>query len=79
MTIAVDLGRKATKQPTNSSPVFIQSLLKAPITTAEGDKFCDIFFNFSMIFHEDRLPGEDSHEISKNSCLICYLRKSRKI
>ena len=25
-----------------------------------------------MIFHENRLPADDSHEIS---CLICYFRK----
>ena len=47
--------------------------LKAPITTAADDKFCDIFPNFrqkkGMIFHENRLPADDSHEIS---CLICY-------
>ena len=47
--------------------------LKAPITTAADDKFCDIFFNFrkklGMIFHENRLPADDSQEIS---CLICY-------
>ena len=29
-----------------------------------------------MIFHENRLPAEDSHEIS---CLICYFRKGGKI
>ena len=29
-----------------------------------------------MIFHENRLQEEDSHEIS---CLICYFLKSRKI
>ena len=49
--------------------------LKAPITTAADDKFCEIFPNFRkkiryMIFHEIRLPADDSHEIS---CLICYL------
>ena len=47
--------------------------LKAPNTTAAEDKFCDIFSNFrkkyGMIFHENRLPADDSHEIS---CLICY-------
>ena len=47
--------------------------LKAPITTAADDKFCDIFPNFrnklDMIFHENRLPADDSHEISY---LICY-------
>ena len=41
--------------------------LKAPIMTAVDDKFYDIFFlNFekkSMIFHENRLPADDSHEI----------------
>ena len=29
-----------------------------------------------MIFHENRLPADDSHEIS---CLICYFLKSSKI
>ena len=48
--------------------------LKAPIkTAADNDTFCDIFPNFrkeqGMIFHENRLPADDSHEIS---CLICY-------
>ena len=51
-----------------------QLTLKAPITTAAGDKFCDMFPNFrhklGMIFHENRLPAaDDSHKVS---CLICY-------
>ena len=54
--------------------------LKAPITTAADDKFWDIFPNFrqkqGMILHENRLPADDSHEIS---CLICYFGKSGKI
>ena len=29
-----------------------------------------------MILHENRLPADDSYEIS---CLICYFRKSGKI
>ena len=29
-----------------------------------------------MILHENRLPADDSHEIS---CLICYLLKKRQI
>ena len=29
-----------------------------------------------MIFHENRLPADDSHEIL---CLICYFRKGGKI
>ena len=40
--------------------------LKAPITTAADDTFCDIFSNFrkkkKKIFHEDRLLADDSHE-----------------
>ena len=49
--------------------------------TAADDKFCDIFPNFQknkviMIFHENRLPADDSHEIS---CLISYFWKSSKI
>ena len=47
--------------------------LKAPITTAADDRLCNIFPNFQkkygMIFLENRLPADDSHEIS---CLICY-------
>ena len=54
--------------------------LKAPITTAADDKFCDIFPNFrrkyGMILHENRLPTDDSHKIS---CLICYFWRSGKI
>ena len=45
---------------------------KVPITTAADGNFCRIFPNFqkkSMIFHENRLPSDDSHELS---CLICY-------
>ena len=53
--------------------------LKVPITAAD-DKFCDIFPNFrqklGMIIHENRLPADDSHEIS---CLIGYFWKSGKI
>ena len=29
-----------------------------------------------MLFHENRLPADDSHEIT---CLICYFLKSGKI
>ena len=51
----------------------INLTLKAPITTAADDKFCDIFPIFrqklGMIFHKNRLPADDSHEISY---LICY-------
>ena len=46
--------------------------LKEPILTAADDKFFNIFPNFRKklgIFHENRLPAEDSHEISY---LICY-------
>ena len=53
--------------------------LKEPITTAADDKFCDIFSNFrkeeGIILHENRLPADDSHEISY---LICYLEKAAK-
>ena len=42
--------------------------LKAPIRTAADDKFVDIFPNFrkklAMIFLENRLPADNSHEIS---------------
>ena len=47
--------------------------LKAPLTTAADNKLCEIFPHFrkkyGMVFHENRLPADDSHEIS---CLICY-------
>ena len=47
--------------------------LKVPITTAADDIFCNIFPNSrkksGMIFHENRLPADDSHEML---CLICY-------
>ena len=53
--------------------------LKAPITTAADDKFRDIFPNLQqkkgMILHENRLPADDTHEIS---CLICYFEKAAK-
>ena len=52
---------------------FFKLTLKAPITTAADNKFCDIFPHFrqkyGMIFHEIRLPAEDSHEIT---CLVNY-------
>ena len=48
--------------------IFDNLTLKAPITTAADDKFCNIFLNFRkkirLIFHENRLPADDSHEIS---------------
>ena len=55
--------------------------LKAPITPAADDKFCDIFPNFRkkkevMIFHENRLPADDSHEIS---FLICNFEKAANL
>ena len=54
--------------------------LKAPITTAADDKFGDIFPTFrrkyGMILHENRLPVDDSHEIS---CLICYFEKGQNL
>ena len=52
---------------------YIELTLKVPITTAADDKFSDIFLNFQkkegMIFHENRLPADDSHQIL---CLIYY-------
>ena len=57
--------------------------LKAPITTAVDDKFCDVFFNFrkkqDMIFHENRLPADDSHEISYLILLFLKKRKNLKL
>ena len=53
---------------------------KASITTAADDILCDIFLNFrkqwGTIFHENRLPADDSHEIS---CLISYFWKGNKV
>ena len=49
------------------------------ITTAADDTFCDIFPNFrkkGMIFHENRLPADDSQEIS---CLICSKYQNLKV
>ena len=49
------------------------------ITTAADNKFCNIFLNFRkkvMIFHENRLPADDSHKISY---LICYFRNGGKL
>ena len=58
----------------------IKLTLKAPITTAADDKFWDIFPNLrkksGMIFHENRLPADNSHEIS---WLICCFWKHGKI
>ena len=58
--------------------------LKAPITTAADNKFFDIFPNDrkktkqkkqGMMFHENRLPADDPHEIS---CLIFYFEKAAR-
>ena len=51
--------------------------LKAPITTA-ADKFLDLsqFCKKDMIFHENHLQADDSHEIS---CLIRYLKKRQNL
>ena len=58
---------------TESHECRISLTLNAPITTAADDKFYNIFLSFQqkmgMIFHENRLPADDSHEIS---CIICY-------
>ena len=52
--------------------------LKAPITAEADDKFCNIFPNFQkksgMIFHENRLPADDSHEIS---CLVIFEKAAK--
>ena len=52
--------------------------LKAPITTAADDKFCNVFPNFQKI-HENCLPADDSHETSwlcphydNGRCMKCY-------
>ena len=51
--------------------IYLLLTLKAPITTAADDKFFNIFPNFrkkeGMIFHENCLPADNSHEIS---CLL---------
>ena len=55
------------------SSIQAQLTFKAPITTAADDKFGDIVLSLlkklGMIFHENRLPADNSHEIS---CHICY-------
>ena len=54
MTIAVDLGIKATKQTKHNYKLTQDesfSTLKAPITTAADNKFWDIF----PIFHKNKL------------------------
>ena len=52
---------------------YIIITLKVPITTAAEGKCLHIFPNFQkkkgMIFHENRLLADNSHEISN---LICY-------
>ena len=57
--------------------LIIRLTLWGPITTAADDKSCDIIFEKKkdMILHENRLPAENSHEIS---CLICYFEKAAK-
>ena len=59
--------------------IEINLTLKAPITPAADNKFCDIFPNFQkklgMLFHENRLLADDSHPIS---CLICYFLKKQQ-
>ena len=75
----VDLDQLASNEASWSRSTPFSSIilneylltLKAPITTAADDKFCNIFSNFGQkksILHENRLPEDDSHEIS---CLIC--------
>ena len=56
-----------------------QLTLKAPITTAADGKISNIFPNFKkkgIIFHENRLPADDSHEISSH---LLFLKKKRQI
>ena len=64
----------------NMNKIRNQPLKRQSWTTAADDKFCNIFPNFrkdyGIIFHENPLPADDSHEIS---FLICYLWKSGKI
>ena len=64
---------------TNQTCTSSALILKAPIMTAADDKFCDIFLNFrkieGMIFHENRLPAEDSHEI----CHLLFLKKRQNL
>ena len=71
-----------TKVPVYWYPVYKRLTLKAPITTAADDNFCDIFPSFrqkqGMKFHENHLPADDSHEMS---CLICFcfLKKGQNL
>ena len=49
------------------------------ITTAADDTFYDTFPDFrknGMIFHENRLPPDDSHEIAS---LIYHLKKQQNL
>ena len=38
-----------------------------PITTAADDRYCD-FRELMLIFHVNRLPADDSHQISSLTC-----------
>ena len=79
MTKHIALGESQTSEPAHGSHTKYLLILKAPITTGADDNFCDIFSNFSkkkgMIFHENRLLADDSHEIS---CLIVIFKKVAK-
>ena len=52
--------------------------LKAPITPAADNKFCDKYPNFlkktGMIFHENCLPADGSREIS---CLLIFEKSAK--
>ena len=49
----------------------LYTYVKELIMTAADDKFCDVFFKFSekKTYYENRLPADDSHEIS---CLVFW-------
>ena len=69
------IWNQETEEKINSMPPLGENMLtlKAPITTAADNKFCNIFPNFrqksGMILHENCLPADNSDVIS---CLICY-------
>ena len=53
-----------------------KSILRAPLTAAAEDKFCDIFLeNKTLTLHVNHLPADDSHEIL---CLNWFHKESIK-
>ena len=68
-TVVLTGGKRSNNMRYLLSDIFciISLTLEASITTAADDKFCEIFPNYKkkgMVFHENHLPADDSHEIS---------------